>query len=127
MEIDKQLDLAIGEDLKYLKGLTPGTDEYDKAVKSIGELVGHAVKLEESNINAKIQLEKQKAENELKEKEMEEERKDRLIKNCIAAAGVVLPMCVTVWGTLKSFEFEREGTITTIMGRGFINKLLPKK
>ena len=127
MEIDKQLDQAIGEDLKYLKELTPGTEEYDKAVKSIGELIDRAVELEKSNIEAKVQLEKQKAENELKEKEMEEERKDRLIKNCIAAAGVVLPICVTVWGTLRSFEFEREGTITTIMGRGFINKLLPKK
>ena len=127
MEIDKQLEVAIGEDLKYLKSLTPGTDEYHKAAKGIGELVDRAVELEKANIEAKMQLEKQKTENELKEKEMEAERKDRLIKNGIAAAGVVLPICVTVWGTLKSFEFERDGTITTIMGRGFINKLLPKK
>lgn len=127
MEIDKRLGVAIEEDMKYLEGLTPGTDEYLKAAKGIGELVDRAVELKKSDIEAKVQLEKQKAEKELREKEMEEERKDRLIKNCIAAAGVVLPICVTVWGTLKSFEFEREGTITTIMGRGFINKLLPKK
>lgn len=127
MDIDKQLEVVIGEEFKYLKGLTPGTEEYDKAISSIGKLVDRAVELEKSNIDAKTQLEKMKAENELKERQMEEERKDRLIKNCIAAAGVVLPIGVTIWGTLKSFEFEREGTITTIMGRGFINKLLPKK
>ena len=59
--------------------------------------------------------------------QLESERKDRIIKNCISIAGIIIPVIVTIWGTKKSFEFEKEGTITTIMGRGFINKLLPKK
>lgn len=63
----------------------------------------------------------------LKKKQFEDEKKDRLIKNCISIAGIIIPIIVTIWGTKKSFEFEKEGTITTIMGRGFINKLLPKK
>ena len=29
--------------------------------------------------------------------------------------------------TLTSLKFEEEGTVTTIVGRGFVNKLLPKK
>ena len=58
---------------------------------------------------------------------MEEEKKDRLVKNCISIGGIVLPVAVTIWGTLKSLKFEESGTVTTIMGRGFINKLLPKK
>jgi hypothetical protein len=64
---------------------------------------------------------------ELKQQQMEEDRKDRKIKNLLTAAGIVIPTGVTIWGTFKSFKFEQEGTITTIMGRGFINKLLPKK
>ena len=66
-------------------------------------------------------------ERKLKIKQMEEDRKDRLIKNGIAIAGILLPIGLSVWGTFKSFEFEKEGTITTIMGRGYINKLIPKK
>ena len=58
---------------------------------------------------------------------MDEEKKDRLVKNIITAAGIVLPLVITVWGTKVSLKFEEEGTFTTIMGRGFINKLLPKK
>ena len=67
------------------------------------------------------------AEQKLKLKQMEEDKKDRLIKNCMTAAGIVIPSVLTIWGTLKSLEFEKTGTVTTIMGRGFINKLLPRK
>ena len=58
---------------------------------------------------------------------MEEDRKDRRFKNGIALGGIVLPLAVTIWGTLKTLKFEEEGTVTTMMGRGFINKLIPKK
>ena len=68
-----------------------------------------------------------KFEEELKKKQMEEDRLHRIITTGITVAGIVIPSVITIWGTIKSFEFEREGTITTIMGRGFINKLLPKK
>ena len=64
---------------------------------------------------------------DFKQKQIEEERKDRLIRNCISAAGIVIPSLITIWGTLKTFKFEEDGTITTVMGRGFINKLLPTK
>jgi hypothetical protein len=69
----------------------------------------------------------QKNDEEFKRKQFEEEQLDRWIRNGIAVAGIVIPTLVTIWGTKKSFEFEKDGTITTIMGRGFINKLLPKK
>ena len=77
----------------------------------------------------KVRLAKEQAEfdKSLKDKQLEEEKKDRLIKNCIAVASIAIPSLITIWGTLKSFEFEKEGTVTTIMGRGFVNKLLPKK
>ena len=57
----------------------------------------------------------------------EDEKRDRRIKNGITIAGIVIPSVITIWGTIKSLNFEKEGTVTTIMGRGFINKLLPKK
>ena len=63
----------------------------------------------------------------MKQQQLEDEKKDRLIKNILSAAGIALPLLVTIWGTKVSLKFEEEGTFTTIMGRGFINKLLPKK
>lgn len=77
------------------------------------------------------QAEETKAQAEFEQKlkihQIEEDRIDRWIKNGIAIAGIILPIGLTVWGTYKSFEFEKDGTITTIMGRGYINKLIPKK
>lgn len=64
---------------------------------------------------------------DLKKTQGDEERKGRIWRDAIAIAGIVVPTWLTIWGTKKSFEFEKEGTITTIMGRGFIGKLLHKK
>ena len=78
-------------------------------------------------MDKKIELDKVENEQFIKQQQLEDEKKDRLIKNIISAAGVILPIAVTIWGTKVSLKFEEEGTFTTIMGRGFINKLLPKK
>jgi uncharacterized membrane protein YdbT with pleckstrin-like domain len=89
---------------------------------------------EKAEFEKELKLREEKAAREAAEferktklREIEEEKRDRLIKNCISVVGILLPIGVTIWGTLKSLKFEEEGTVTTIMGRGFINKLLPKK
>ena len=86
-----------------------------------------AIELERLDIESHEKVEARHSDEDFKMKQMEEERKDRIARNCIAVAGIVVSTAVTVWGTIKSINFEKEGTITTIMGRGFINKLLPKK
>ena len=63
----------------------------------------------------------------MKQQQLQEEKKDHLVKNILSGLGIALPLLVTIWGTKVSLKFEEEGTFTTIMGRGFINKLLPKK
>jgi hypothetical protein len=50
-----------------------------------------------------------------------------MIQNGITVGSIVVSTVVTIWGTLASFKFEKEGTVTTILGRQFISKLLPKK
>ena len=97
------------------------TTPYDD--KNYGAVSDTVVKL----MDRKIEIEKAKSEQLFREQQLKDDKKDRLIKNIIGAAGVVLPIAVTIWGTKVSLKFEEEGTFTTIMGRGFINKLLPKK
>ena len=99
-----------------LEGLKAGTDEYKAVADRLDKLMSKAIEMGKVNIEA-----------EQKAKEMEDERTDRLIRNGISIAGIVLPVAVTIWGTIRSLKFEENGTVTTIMGRGFINKLLPKK
>lgn len=116
MNIETLLQQEIQRELEKLKEMEVGTEEYKSAVDGIAKLYD---KLNEA--------EKNRNEREDKKASEKEDRVDRWVKNAIAIAGITIPTVVTVWGTLKSLKFEETGTVTTIMGRGFINKLLPKK
>ena len=116
MGIETQMHVVIQEELEKLKVMEIGTEEYKTTVDGVTKLVDRAIEMERLN-------------NEITAGAVTrgDDRIDKIVKNCISVAGIVIPTIVTIWGTLKSFKFEQEGTITTIMGRGFINKLLPKK
>ena len=127
MDFDKILETEIVDEIEGLRDEELGTEKHKAAVDSVATLMDRAIELKKLDIEAKEKAENRDIDLDLKLKQMDEERKDRFVKNCISVAGVVIPVGVTIWGTLASFKFEQEGTITTIMGRGFINKLLPKK
>lgn len=127
MNIEEMLRVEIKSELETLKTIELGTDTYKATVDGVTKLVDRAIEMERLGIESQEKVEAREIEAELKLKEMNEERKNRWIQNGIAVFTVVASTAVTVWGTVKSIEFEKEGTITTIMGRGFIQKLLPKK
>ena len=116
MKIETPLNAEIHDEFENLKGMELGTEEYKTTVDGLTKLMDRA-----------IEIEKLKTETSIKAKQAEEDRKDRWVRYGIDAAGIAVPAVITIWGTLKSLKFEEEGTVTTIVGRGFINKLLPKK
>ena len=99
-----------------LESATPGSPEHKALAAELDGLMGRAIEME-------------KADHECEDKiaEREDEKKDRLVRNIMTGAGIVLPLVVTIWGTKVSLKFEEEGTITTQMGRGFLQRLFPKK
>lgn len=105
----------------------PGSDEHKATLDEVAKLMDRAIEIEKVEIDRKHKAATLESEQLMRKQQMEDEKKDRLIKNLISAAGIVLPIALTIWGTKVSLKFEEEGTFTTIMGRGFINKLLPKK
>lgn len=127
MSVKTSLREEILTEIEELHKIGVGTDQHKVAVDSVTKLVDRAIELEKLDIDISEKEKDRENDLNLKLTAIEEDRKDRFVKNCIAVGGIVLPALITVWGTFKSFEFEKEGTITTIMGRGFISKLLPKK
>ena len=123
MKIKETLYKEIEDELQALSEIEVGTDEYKSSVDGVTKLLDRAIEIEKHE----AEMKEREAERIAKNIQAAEEQKDRVVKNYISAGGVVLPLLVTIWGTLKSFKFEKDGTVTTIMGRGFINKLLPKK
>lgn len=127
MEIKTLLVEEVQDELDNLGALELGSEEYKTTVDGLTKLIDRVIDIEKLESDSKEKVIVMENENDFKLKQMEEERKDRFIRNGIAVAGIVIPSLITIWGTVKSLKFEEEGTITTIVGRGFINKLLPKK
>lgn len=149
MSIETLLYDEIETEFEKLRVKDPGSEEHKAIVNELVLLMDRAIKMEQVNNDCKDktetrenelklreeQFEKEQAmkqeqfesEQSMKKQQLDDEKRDRLVKNIISVAGIALPLIVTIWGTKVSLKFEEEGTFTTIMGRGFINKLLPKK
>lgn len=123
MRIENLLRGEIESEFEKLNEMEIGTEKYKVTVDGLVKLIEKAIDIEK----IETEVESKNADMAFKTKQMEDENKDRFVKNVIAVAGIIVPVGVTIWGTLASFDFEKEGTVTTIMGRGFMNKLLPKK
>lgn len=117
MNIDNLVQEEIGAEFRYLNDRDPGTEEYKVTVDGLTKLMDRAIEMKKFDI-----------ENSDKKRQMEDERKDRFVKNVISIAGIIIPSLITIWGTVVSLKYDEKGVIpTTIIGRGFVNKLLPKK
>lgn len=127
MSIKTKLEVEIDDEFDKLSKVEMGSGTYETTVNGLTKLLDRHIELEKQKFEAEERAKVRAEERELKLKQMDEERKDRWVKNGLTAAGIVIPTVVTIWGTIKSIKFEQTGTITTIMGRGFINKLLHKK
>ncbi len=126
-KLETLLNEEIQDEFEELGKLDVGSDKYRATVDGLTKLCDRAIELEKFKTEHEFKREQQAAEDDLKIEQLNDEKKDRLIKNSLTAAGIIIPTAVTIWGTIKSIKFEETGTITTIMGRGFIQKLLPKK
>lgn len=125
--IRELLDEEIQVEFEKLSKLEVGSESYKATVDGLAKLVDRAVEIDKTEMENATKIEAQNIENDLKALQIKEDNLDRWVRNGIAIAGIIVPSVLTVWGTLKSFKFEETGTVTTILGRGFINKLLPKK
>lgn len=112
MSMTTKLYVEIEEKLDEVNELDPTTKEYGMAVDSVTKLIDRAIEIEK--------LETSEIQNE---KQMKEERKSRLVKNLIDVSGIILPLAVTLWGVKASLYFEDSNTVTTTVGRKFMDRM----
>jgi hypothetical protein len=114
------------EELEYLE---PTSEEYKAAVEALTKLTDRILefeKIELEELRIDVTDENEKTKLELEQIAEENNSKDNKIKNVLSALGIVIPAGLTIWGTFKSIKFEETGTITTMAGRNFINRLFKK-
>ena len=127
MDVKDLLTNEIEKLIKSLEGMEVDSDEYKATSDVIVKLTGKLNEMDQINYEYWDKKESREKDSELKLKQLNSEKRDRIVKNVLTAVSILGGFALTVWGTKASFEFEKEGSITTIMGRGFINNLLPKK
>lgn len=127
MSVKHLLNEEIVSEIENLNKVPLGSEEHKIAADALAKLLDKSIEMDKLDLEYQDKADSREAANNLKRIEIEEEKKDRRVKNVLTGVSVVGGFAVTVWGAIKSLEFEKTGTITTIMGRGFIQKLLPKK
>jgi hypothetical protein len=126
MDIQKLFNEEIAAELEVLENIDMTSDKYEQAVNGLSKLTDKAIEMEKLN----IEREKIEKEIEIKLQQMEEDKKDRKVRNWLTGAGIVIPAGVTIWGAIYTIAKEEGVVISSIMGRGFIQniqKLLFKK
>lgn len=134
MRNQEALDKVIAKSIETIEGMEPGSDEYRAAADTLAKLMDRSIEMERVDLEAtdkaaarNREMQNGILEHNLKCEQMKEEHIDRWVKNGLTAASILLPILLTIWGTHASFKFEKDGVITTTMGRGFINRLFGKK
>ena len=124
MSIQRLLREEIESEFKELSTITPGGENYKVAVDGITKLMDRAIELEKNEIDRQDRIDARDSENEFKTKQMEDEKKDRFVKNLLTGVGTIGGLVVTIWGAKKAWKFEETGTVASPVGRSFINKLI---
>ena len=124
MSIQKLLREEIESEFKELSKIAPGGEDYKVAVDGITKLMDRAIEMEKNEIDRQDRIDARDSENEFKTKQMEDEKKDRFVKNLLTGVGTIGGLVVTIWGAKKAWKFEETGTVASPVGRSFINKLI---
>lgn len=122
MQVETMLNEEIAKELEELGKMELGTDEYRATVDGICKMTDKTLEFRK----VRIARDDKTLDYEMKESQMANEKKEKRIRVYLDVAGIVVPVAVTIWGTFKTFKFETTGTVTTILGRKFINNLIKR-
>lgn len=122
MNYESELNGIIARQITEIDRLEVGSEQYKVAVDGVCKLIDKSVEVRKIRVS-KIDRDDERI---IKLEQMKNDKKERKIQMFINIGGIIIPVIVTVWGTFKTFEFEREGTVTTILGRKFIQNLFKK-
>lgn len=126
MSLKSLLQDEIQSELAEISKLEVGSDQHRTAVDSVTRLWDRMNESEKLEIEKRERVENREIDLDLRLKQINEDRKKRVVQNIIDVGTLVTTVGLTVWGTFKSLKFEETGTVTTMAGRNFIGKLFRK-
>lgn len=127
MSTRKMLEEEIQSEIELIGKLEVGSDSHKAATEALSKLLDKLNDMDKIEFEYQDRYETREEQSRLKKKELEQDRKDQRIKNTLTGVSVGGGLLVTVWGICKSLKFEEKGVYSSLISRGMINKILPKK
>lgn len=127
MSIRENLIEEFNDEVKGLRGLQLGSDEYKATVDGVTKLADRIIKIEEIEKDAKSKEIERENSDYLKMQQMKDERIDKWVQNGIEGVKVVGGLVAAGLALVVSINFEREGTLTTEAGKSALRQLLKFK
>lgn len=124
MSIENLLEVEIQDEFEKLSEMEFGSEKHKIAADTLAKLMDRVIEFEKLSQMQMEQEKSRKSEEDLKRQQMEEDKKDRLIKNILTGVSIGSGIVLTIWGTVVTLNFEKEGTFTSTAGRKFANKVL---
>lgn len=125
--VKRLLEEELVDEIQNLNKMDLGSDEYRTTVDGISKLMDKVNDAEKIKLDAQEKEASRIQDAELEMVKIKEEKKGRLTNVLTTVAGIVIPVAVTIWGTITTLKFEEEGTITTTSGKSFAKNLFSKK
>lgn len=122
-KIKTLLDEEIRSQIKDLHDLNYGTTEYDSSTNGLSKMIDKYVDLSKLESDYDFKSKQLKQDVYLKEKELDQMKKDQKTKNIITGATFGLSLLTLVWGALNSWQFEKEGTVNSSFGKAFMKSI----
>ncbi len=133
-DVKELLEKEIATEIQSLSKLEAGSEKKSSAVDDLAKLYRLRIDENKSNWDAdekygrrEMEGEANDKDNQMKQKQLEEQVKDRYFKAGIAAAELMLPLIFYGIWMRKGFKFEESGTYTSKTFTGLINRFRPTK
>lgn len=104
-----------------------GTDEYEIASASYRKLADELMEVERFEHEQMRRGEDQMIDTDLKLKQMKQDNKFQWLNIGLKVVGGIASGALGYYISVKYMDFEREGTMPSMVGKKFIMDLLPKK
>lgn len=124
MNVKNKLEKEIATLLDAMGEMEVGTEEYNKAANDVTKLMDKYNEMNKNDYDYWDRQETREKDHELKEKQMEEDRKDRRIKNWLAAISVGSGIVLPIVGTAFTMYYEDKGVLpSNKAAQEFVKKL----
>lgn len=128
------LNEEIATEIQNLSELKAGSDEKSSAIDDLAKLYKLRIEENKSELDADEKYDRRVMEgeantkdDEMKQRQLEEQVKERYFRVGVAAAELMVPLIFYGIWMRKGFKFEETGTYTSKTFTGLINRFRPTK